>query len=239
MFNESVSEIADVCNQSGTIIYYDAAHVQGLIAGGQFQHPLKEGAHLAGASTHKTFPGPQGGILYSNSPIETDYILAVDRGVMPGTTSSHHLHRIAPLIVTIREFRGHPEYADQTVKNARALAESLARYGLEPDAKEYGYTMSHQVALNVRRITGENGKTVEGWLENNGIYANSNALPIDTSVFDTSGIRMGTPEMTRRGMMEEQMDRIAWLMKRVILDRVNVKQEAKDLAMKFPAMQYW
>ncbi|MBI3027352.1 serine hydroxymethyltransferase [Candidatus Woesearchaeota archaeon] len=239
LFPEDIGAITEICQQTGTRIYYDGAHVLGLIVGGQFQQPLKEGAEVVGGSTHKTLAGPQGGIIYSNLPPDDPLIVAIDKGIMPGTTSSHHLHRIPALIVTLREYKQHgPEYASQTIRNAQALAEALDKYGLTPDAKEFGYTRSHQVALNVRRLTGTYSKEVETWLDRNGIFANSNALPYDTSVFKTSGIRMGTPEVTIQGMREGEMDRIAWMFRRVIIDRANVSLESRDLARNFPDRMY-
>lgn len=239
LFPEDITSIVEICKQTGTRIYYDGAHVLGLIVGGQFQQPLQEGAEVVGGSTHKTFAGPQGGIIYSNLPTDDPLIIAIDKGIMPGTTSSHHLHRIAALIVTLREYKRHsPEYAEQTIRNAQALAYLLHKYGLTPEAKEFGYTKSQQVALNVRVLTEEYAKTVENWLDRNGIFANSNALPYDTSVFRTSGIRMGTPEVTIQGMKEQEMDRIAWMFKRVIIDRADVSSEARDLARKFPNRLY-
>lgn len=239
LFPEDISPIVEICKQIGTRIYYDGAHVLGLIVGNQFQQPLKEGAEAVGGSTHKTLAGPQGGIIYSNLPVDDPLIVAIDKGIMPGTTSSHHLHRIAALIVTLREYKRHSRgYALQTIRNAQALAYSLDSYGLTPEAKEWGYTQSHQVALNVRRITNEYAKTVETWLDRNGIFANSNALPYDTSVFRTSGIRMGTPEVTMQGMKEAEMDKIAWMFRRVIIDRADVSSEARDLARRFPDRLY-
>ncbi len=236
LFPEPVDEISGIAKQVGAKIYKDGAHNLGLIAGGANPNPLDQGANVLGGSTHKTFYGPQGGILLTN---DTELIPYLDKGVMPGTTSSHHLHRIVALIVALREFRQMGvAYAAQTVKNAQALAHSLDKYGVEPEAKLFGYTQTHQVAVDVRKITGQNGIEVEGWLQRSGIYANNNTLPFDKSVQDPSGIRMGTPEVTHKGMKEGEMDYIAWLISKVIKDRTDMSMEARNLARRFPSVQY-
>ncbi|MEK9972860.1 MAG: glycine hydroxymethyltransferase, partial [Deltaproteobacteria bacterium] len=105
LFPEPVSQVAEVCRAHGIPVLYDAAHVLGLILGGQFQQPFAEGAHLITASTHKTFPGPQRGVILGNmtTPEELKWWSSVDRGVMPGSSSNHHLHTIPGLALTIRE----------------------------------------------------------------------------------------------------------------------------------------
>ena len=133
LFPEPVKEISETAKKVGTKIYYDGAHVLGLIAGKQFQDPLQDGAYILAGSTHKTFPGPQRGIILSNSELKE-----VDKGVMPGTHSNHHLQTIVPLIITIREMAQFgEEYAKQTISNAQALGYSLHKYGLTPEGKEF------------------------------------------------------------------------------------------------------
>ncbi len=237
LFPEPVEELRKVCDETGTVLMYDGAHVSGLIAGGQFQNPLQEGAHVFNISTHKTIPGDQGGVIMTN---DQKLFERVASGVMPGGVSNHHLHRIAPLIVTLREVKeeGRP-YANQVVRNAVAFAHALAKYGLEPEAKELGYTASHQVALNVRKLLSIDGKTAEKILERNSIYANHNGLPrVDKSVKYVSGIRTGVQEITLQGMREDDMDRVAWFYKRALVDTANVASEVKSFAIMFPHRHY-
>src|SRR5438093_1584934 len=124
LFPEPVSEVSAFCKTKDIPLLYDGAHVLGLIAGGQFQDPLHEGATWMTGSTHKTFPGPQRGVILGNMDGETEkkYWPAADRGVFPGSSSNHHLHSLPALVVAAREMKKYGrEYAAQIVRNAQAL----------------------------------------------------------------------------------------------------------------------
>ncbi|MCL5437545.1 MAG: serine hydroxymethyltransferase, partial [Candidatus Thermoplasmatota archaeon] len=154
LFPVPLRELADVFNEVGCTVWYDGAHVLGLIAGGQFQDPLREGAHVISASTHKTFPGPNHGIVLAN-PKDEEMEKALMRGVFPGVTSNHHLHEMAALCIALDEMsRFGRSYARQIVRNSRALAESLYDRGFGVLAADYGFTASHAVALNVAALGG-------------------------------------------------------------------------------------
>src|SRR5450432_2615471 len=152
LFPEPVSEVAAYCKTKQIPLLYDGAHVLGLIAGGQFQDPLHEGATWMTGSTHKTFPGPQRGVILGNLDPEDEkkYWPAADRGVFPGSSSNHHLNTLPALLVAIREMKQFGrEYAAQIVRNAQALGRSLDELGTPVEAREFGYTQSHMIAVNV------------------------------------------------------------------------------------------
>ena len=123
---------------------YDGAHVLGLIAGGEFQDPLREGADVMTGSSHKTFPGPQGGFLLSDSEDES-LQKKLNNAIFPGVCSSYHLHHVAGKVVAMAEFEAHGEqYARDIVANARALGSALAAEGFDVIAEERNFTASHQ-----------------------------------------------------------------------------------------------
>ena len=213
LFPEPVRELAELCSERHIPILYDAAHVFGLIVGGQFQDPWREGATWVTASTHKTFPGPQRGVIVSDLDAEAErtYWPSADRGVFPGSSSNHHLHTLPALLVAIREMRQHATtYAAHIVQNAQTLGRALEDEGIRVEAREFGYTASHQIAVNVATYGG--GVAVAQRLEANDMIVNYNLLPRDTEPRNPSGLRIGVQEMTRYGMREGDMQRLAGLM---------------------------
>jgi len=238
LFPEPLAQLAEVCKAKGIPVLYDAAHVLGLIIGGQFQDPLREGATWITASTHKTFPGPQRGVIVSNLNDEDAerYWPAADRGVFPGSSSNHHLHTLPALLVAIREMKVHAQaYAAQIVANARALGAALDAEGITVEAKEFGFTQSHQIAVNVKDFG--SGVEIAQRLEKNDVIVNYNMLPWDTDPRNPSGLRIGVPEMTRFGMKEADMQRLAELMAGIIKGR-DLKDEVNKLRGEFLELQY-
>ena len=239
LFPQPIRELKKVCQKTKTKIIYDAAHVFGLISSGFFQNPLKEGADIICASTHKTFPGPQGGIILGN--IEEELQKEIQRKVFPGVLSNHHLHRIPALYLTLKEMQKFGKsYARQTIKNAQTLAKSLFDLGFNVLGKELGFTKSHQVLVNVEKQGG--GDFVAKLLERVNIIVNKNVLFGDVvNVKEPNGIRIGVQEMTRFGMKEKEMKKNALFMKKVILDRINpekVKKEVVFFRKKFQKVKY-
>ena len=237
LFPEPVAELAEVCRQYKTRIMYDAAHVLGLIAGKQFQRPLLEGAFLMTASTHKTYYGSQRGIILSN--MEEQYWRMIDRGAFPGSSSNHHLDTLAQMAIATYEMMEFGEqYAEDTIKNARALATALDSYGFDVQGKEFGFTDSHQVAVNVKGFRG--GERVSKTLELNDIILNMNMLPHEPlrNHDRPEGIRIGVQEMTRFGMGEKAMDRIAELIKECVIDKKSVKEEVNRFRAKYKKIKY-
>ncbi len=239
LFPEPVAEVAAFCKTKDIPLLYDGAHVLGLIAGGQFQDPLHEGATWMTGSTHKTFPGPQRGVILGNiedPEAEKKYWQAADRGVFPGSSSNHHLYSLPALIVATREMKAHGrEYAAQIVRNAQALGQSLDELGTPVEARDFGYTRSHMIAVNVAQWGG--GVEVAKRLEENDIILNYNMLPGDSDPRNPSGLRIGVPEMTRFGMKEQAMGELAQLMHDGIRGK-NVKAQVNALRARYQEMQY-
>jgi glycine hydroxymethyltransferase len=238
LFPEPVQQLADLCRERNIPILYDGAHVLGLILGGQFQDPLREGATWMTASTHKTFPGPQRGVILADLDGEGErrYWPAADRGVFPGSSSNHHLHTLPALVVAIREAQAHgAAYAAQIVRNAKALGQALTDAGIPVEAREFGFTESHQIAVNVSAHG--SGVEVAQRLEANDIIVNYNMLPIDTDPRNPSGLRIGVQEMTRYGMQENEMQRLAGLMADAIKGQ-KVGDAVQTLRTDFPEFHY-
>ncbi|HNR12317.1 MAG TPA: serine hydroxymethyltransferase [Thermodesulfobacteriota bacterium] len=237
LFPEPIAQLVDVCNEYKVTIIYDGAHVLGLIAGKQFQDPLKEGAELITASTHKTFFGSQRGVVLSN--VDATFWRKIDRGAFPGSSSNHHLHTLAQMAICAYEMMEFgQQYAQAVTTNAKALAKALDECGFDVEAKEFGYTESHQVAVNVRKYGG--GDTVSINLEMSDIILNMNMLPHEglSTLTHPDGIRIGVQEMTRFGMGPEEMRRIAELMKECIIDKKNVKDEVNKFRAGYQEVKY-
>ena len=162
----------EAADEVGAKIMYDGAHVLGLIAGGQFQQPIEEGADIMMGSTHKTFPGPQGGIILSN--VDNEQI--IDNAVFPGVVSNHHLHHLLGLgIATAEMLEFGEDYAKQIIKNSQALAQGLYERGFDVLCEDQGFTKSHQVAVDLRNI--RSASDIAKDLANNNVVLNKNLLP--------------------------------------------------------------
>ncbi|HKW03969.1 MAG TPA: hypothetical protein VJN71_01600, partial [Nitrososphaerales archaeon] len=177
---------------------YDGSHVMGLIAGGGFQDPLREGCQVLMGSTHKTFFGPQGGLLLSN---DEDVFSKIDTKVYPGIIDNIHWNRVAGLCFAMIELlKFGREYANQVVRNSKALALALHDLGVPVKCADYGFTKSHQVLL--------------GFNEKDSVRV-ANRLE-ECDVISDTGIRLGTSEVTRRGMKEGDMNTIADIISSVV-----------------------
>ena len=242
LFPQPVRELKKICEKTGTKIIYDAAHVFGLICAGLFQNPLKEGADIITASTHKTFPGPQGGIILGN--IDENLQKKIRKKVFPGVLSNHHLHRIPALYLTLMEMKKFGrKYMSQTVKNAQTLGKELYNFGFDVLGKQKGFSQTHQTAVDVKELG--NGDIVAETLEKANIILNKNILPFfplnKIDVKHPNGIRIGVQEMTRFGMKEKEMKQIAKFIKTVILDKKSpekIKKEVLKFRKKFSKLKY-
>ncbi|MFQ5837908.1 MAG: serine hydroxymethyltransferase [Thermoplasmata archaeon] len=228
LFPTPLKELQDAFQEARCFVWYDAAHVLGLIAGGKFQDPLREGAEVISGSTHKTLPGPQHGVLLAN-PRDEKMEKRLLRGVFPGVVSNHHLHAMAALGIALAEFEVFGrEYADQVVRNAKALGQCLCERGMKVLGEHLGFTESHTIAADVSREGG--GAQVALDLERANIITNKNLLPEDKSPVSPSGIRLGTQELTRLGMRESEMEEVADLICRVVVNKEKPEKVAKDVA---------
>jgi glycine hydroxymethyltransferase len=217
IFPHPVKEISEAAREVGAKLVYDAAHVLGLIAGRAYPNPLEEGADVVTTSTHKTFPGPQGGAIITSSD---EIYEKASRIVFPVFVSNHHLHRLAALGVASLEMRAFGrEYASQILRNSRRLAEELHVRGFKVLGEKWGFTKTHQVLLDVQGDGG--GAKCAKALEEANIIVNKNILPWDGpgDTENPSGIRIGVQEVTRIGMKEDDMVEVAELIYKVVKKR--------------------
>ena len=241
LFPTPLEELADVAHEIGARVMYDGAHVLGLIAGGVFQDPLREGADVMTGSSHKTFPGPQGGFLLSNDDDEK-FHRRLNNAVFPGTNSSYHLHHVAGKVVALSEFEAFGEqYARDTVRNAKALAAALATEGFDVLAEDRGFTASHQVLTRHGETDSGAGRKAAAMLEEAGIITNMNMLPGDTKAMTPSGLRLGVQELTRHGMGITEMEEVATCFRRVLIDQEDpstVKTRVNQIRSDFTEVRY-
>lgn len=235
LFPHPVKEVADAAKEVGARVMYDGAHVLGLNAGKQFQDPIAEGADVVTGSTHKTFPGPQGGIILCKEELGKK----IDNCVFPGLVSNHHLHHMAGLgIATAEMLEFGEDYAAQTVKNAQALAQALYELGFNVLCEDQGFTKSHQVVMDVKEL-GDVAKMAKT-LEANNIILNKNLLPWDdvNDSANPSGIRMGTQELTHRGLKEDNMQDVAQFIKAVVMDGKDVTENVTAYMQDYTTVHY-
>ena len=241
LFPTPLRELAEAAHEVDSTVMYDGAHVLGLIAGGVFQDPLREGADVMTGSSHKTFPGPQGGFLLSSSKDET-FHRRLNNAMFPGVCSSYHLHHVAGKVVALAEFEAFGQaYASDIVRNAKAFASSLAAEGFEVLAESRGYTASHQVLTRHGEIDSGAGARAAKKLEDAGIITNMNMLPGDTKAMSPSGLRLGVQELTRVGMGVREMNEVASLYARVLLhdeDPKTVRLDVQHLKSDFQHVHY-
>jgi len=244
------ARISKIGKKYGAMLMADVAHIAGLIAGGVLENPFDYGFNVVTTTTHKTLRGPRGGMILSNGKVGNplkkpektleNLPTLIDRSVFPGTQGGPQMHSIAAKAVSFYEAL-QPEfkdYANQVVRNAKKLAEELSKRGFKLVT---GGTKNHLILVDVYSSFGIDGKTAERAMDKIGLTLNANSIPNDKlSMFTPSGIRLGTPAITSRGMKEEQMGQIAEWMRFAIENRDNpeelakVKKEVADFAKLFP-----
>ena len=242
LFPTPLQEMADAAHEVGAKVMYDGAHVLGLIAGGQFQDPLQEGVDVMTGSSHKTFPGPQGGFVLSDSDDEK-FHKKLNSSIFPGTCSSYHLHHVAGKVVALAEFEAFgTEYARDIVANAKSLGAALAAEGFDVLAEERGYTASHQVLTRHGGPDSGAGRRAAATLEDAGIITNMNMLPGDTKAMSgPSGLRLGVPELTRVGMGADEMQDVARFFARALIaegEIATVKRDVIEFKSRFQTVKY-
>ncbi len=223
LFPHPIKELAETAKEQGAFVGFDGSHVMGLIAGEEFQDPLREGAHALFGSTHKSFFGPQGGIILADK----EHGETLKNKIYPGFVDNAHWNRIAALTLALAEMKQYGKaYADQIVQNSQTLAKALDDYGFPVMCKPLGFTRSHQVILDYGDY--EKGRGNAEKLQNANIIADC-------------VIRIGTCEVTRRGMKQPEMQRIAELLKRTLIDNeepASVKRDVAKLVSEFQNTQY-
>lgn len=226
----------EIADKVGAYLMVDMAHIAGLIAAGEHPSPIPY-AHVVTTTTHKTLRGPRGGVIMTN---DEEIAKKIDKAIFPGIQGGPLMHIIAAKAVAFKqalspEFK---EYQHQIVKNAKALAETLERGGLRLVS---GGTDNHMILIDLKSSKGLTGAEVEKALDKAGITVNKNGIPYDTEKpMVTSGIRIGTPAVTTRGMKEKEMEEIGNFILETIENinndekLVEIKGKVKELCLKFP-----
>ena len=244
------AKFAEIGREVGAMLMADMSHIAGLIVAGVAKNPFDYGFHVITTTTHKTLRGPRGGLILSKGTVSNplkrpDKTLEnlptlIDRAVFPGTQVGPHMHTIAAKAVAFHEalqpaFR---EYAEQIVKNAAALAETLQAGGLQLIS---GGTSNHLILADVHGSFGIDGREAQQRLERIGMTANANAIPYDTlPPFRPSGLRLGAPAVTTRGMREDDMQRIGEMIITILTtdDPTNIQDslriQVSELIQSFP-----
>jgi glycine hydroxymethyltransferase len=238
LFPLPVKEMSEIISQWGGKFYFDGAHQAGLIAGGQFQDPLAEGAAVLTGSAGKTFSGPQSGMILWNDPELTQ---PLTEAIFPVLVATHQVNRVAALAVSAAEMLAFGNvYMAQIVKNSQALAKALENRGIPVLGAHRGYTRSHQVIADVKAFGG--GLDVAGRLAEANIITNKNLIPGDgPEDWDRpSGLRIGTIEITRLGLMEVDMSTVADLIASVLVKGEDPAAVAKDVeAFRLPLQKFY
>ncbi len=222
------------------MVMYDGAHVLGIL-GPLFQDPLTEGAQIVTGSTHKTFFGPQRGIIAAKLPEDAPFRklwAEIVTRAFPGATSNHHLGtQLAMLGATIEMNAFKNAYQSQVLSNARAFAKACAAHGIPVEGGEAeGYTRTHQAIIRVTSFG--DAKEIASRLERNNIITNYQALPGDETFYHPSGIRMGVQEMTRFGMKEHDFDSLARFIADVVLRKKTIAADVAEFRSNFLEMKY-
>jgi glycine hydroxymethyltransferase len=225
VFPEPVKEVKEIARGVGSYLAYDASHVMGLIADKVFPNPLDGGADVVFGSVHKTLPGPQGGIIFTR---DQEVYKKVRPALYPALVTNHHLNRVIALAVCFLEMLEFGQaYGEQVIKNSQALGRALSEAGIPVLFEERSYSQTHIVLVDVSSFG--DGKEVALRLEQANIVCGGTSLPRDREKGTRSGLRLGTQELTRLGMKEEEMATIAGFFKRVIVEKEQPEDVAGDV----------
>jgi glycine hydroxymethyltransferase len=243
-------KFADIAKEVNALAMADIAHIAGLIAGGVAKNPLDYGFHILTSTTHKTLRGPRGGLILTNGKVSNplkapektleNLPTIVDRSVFPGYQGGPHMNNTLAKAVAFGEAL-QPEfktYAQQVVDNARCLAEEMMKLGFKLITNG---TDNHLILADIHSSFGLDGAEAETVLDSIGLTLNKNAIPDDTlPPFRPSGVRLGTPAVTTRGMKTEHMPQLASWMKQAIdcrADKIkieSIRKEVQDFCLDFP-----
>jgi aminomethyltransferase len=241
IYKEPLAEIRQMISGMNPkpVIHYDMAHVLGL-AGPYYQDPFQEGADIVTGSTHKTFFGPQRGVIASNMAEGTEYEdlwEIIVRRVFPGSVSNHHLGTLVGLLMASYEMNAYKQdFQKDVIANAKTFARGLKDAGLMVEGNpQLGYTETHQVLL---RVGYGRGPEVAQRLEDNNIILNYQSAPDDEAFTAASCLRMGVQEMTRFGMKGKDFLQLAEYMKEIIINNRSMAKEVSQFRKKFLEMKY-
>jgi len=223
LFPQPVKKLAKAASRVGAHIGYDGSHVLGLIAGNEFQDPIREGATMLFGSTHKSFFGPQGGIILA----DREHGEIIKKNIFPAFVDNAHWNRIAALTLALAEMKEFgKDYASQVVRNAQVLAKALADSGFPVACPRLGFTQSHQVWLDYGGY--EEGRAVAKKLEEANIIADC-------------GVRLGVCELTRRGMKQKEVLKVAEFITRALSGKEEpqgIKIEVEKFMSDFQEVQF-
>ena len=241
LYKEPVAELVKFIREQGiqTTVMYDMAHVLGLV-GDHFQKPFEEGAEIVTGSTHKTFFGPQRGVIgvnWKQEDLKWGLWETIETRAFPGSVSNHHLGTLLGQLMAAYEMNAFKdEYQKAVVENAKSFAASLKAEGLDvagdPAA---GYTETHQVIV---RVGYSHGPEIAKRLEENNIVCNYQATPEEEGFTASGALRMGVNEMTRFGFGKEEFAKLAHLIADCVLRNADVKEEAARLREGYTEMRY-
>lgn len=222
-FPHPVKDLAEIAHENDAVVGFDGSHVMGLIAGQQFQDPLRENAQVLFGSTHKTFFGPQGGIILAyREPGEF-----IKERILPAFVDNAHWNRIAALTVALAEMKNFGKaYAKQVIDNSKTLAKALHDCGFPVICEHLGFTQSHQTILDYG--DDEKSRNVAEKLQR-------------ANIITDCAMRIGTCEVTRRGMKKAEMLKIAEILKRAVIDeekQETIKKDVAKLAAEFQKTEY-
>ena len=219
----------EIADEVGAYLAADIAHVAGLVATGEYPSPVGI-ADVVTTTTHKTLRGPRGAIIMCKEELAEK----IDKAVFPGLQGGPHNHTTAAIAVALQEAstEGFKEYTKQIVKNSKALAEELIKRNYKIIS---GGTDNHLFLVDIVESVGMSGEEASTLLEESNITVNKNAIPNDTrKPWDPSGLRIGTPAITTRGMKEKDMAKIAEFVDEVLRKRKNVREDVKNFTKDFP-----
>ncbi len=236
LFPHNVRAVRAIADEVGAHVLFDAAHQCGIIAGGAWPNPLEEGAHLMTMSTYKSLGGPAGGLIVTNDAAIAEKL---DRIAFPGMTANFDAGKSAALAITLldwREFGG--DYARAMVALSQALAGELAARGIRVFAQDRGMTTSHQFAVEAAPFGG--GQAASKTLRRAGFLACGIGLPIAEVAGDLNGLRIGTPELVRRGVTPADAPALAELITEGLRSNApeGVAARTKEMRGKFTGLQY-
>ncbi len=236
LFEHNVAAVRGIADEVGAKVLFDAAHQCGIIAGKAWKNPLREGAHLMTMSTYKSLGGPAGGLIVSN---DAEIAQRLDAIAYPGMTANFDAGKSAALAMTMLDWRDHGQaYAATMITTAQAFAEGLDAAGIPVFAKAQGFTNSHQFAVEAARFGG--GQTAAKALRKAGFLACGIGLPIAPVEGDLNGLRIGTPELVRWGVTDDDARTLAGLVAQALKrpDPEAMAAEVAELRKEFNMMHY-
>ena len=230
LFPEPIAEVKLIAEKMGILVGHDASHVTGLIAGGVYPNPLDQGADVMFGSTHKSFPGPQGGFIVTRNE---ELFNSIGK-VMASLVTSHHINRLPALAAAMLEMQKFGrDYGAQIIKNSKALGKAMEESGFQVIGSGMGYTETHLILVDVSEFG--SGLEISNRLEQADILCSDDFGQLDRE------LRIGTAEATRRGLEEAEMGNIAEFFKRVIIDKedpLSVKPDVNDFIRNYPGCRY-